>query len=404
MKKYCFKSIATFCSAASIGFFAASVFCFSVVAASAQTPAVMRKLAARYDRVDVFSEGRAVVTSNNKEGYVDTLGKPLTQIDYARARDFRNGCAVVAKGERNDLKYALIDRNGRELIPFAWDQMGNVNDGVAVAMKRTPDRDIYELIDTQGNVHPITYDYCGDFWHGYAVVGAGKYSEIEADPLTGRKSREFSGKFGYMTPDGTLAIALQFDDADNFDSQGMAAVGQQAKYYVKWGLIDRTGKLLMPYTYYSLSGFSNDLAIAGRVVDGGKIAYGYIDRTGKEVIACQYDMATAFEFANTWVGVDHPDGQTYYRLIDATGEPVLRFFVLNLQDSGRYGQATAAIIDANGVLKYGILSNNGKIILPFEYDQITIFSEWDSEQSRWNEQAIATKNGTDYSLDISMRE
>lgn len=93
----------------------------------------------------------------------------------------------------------------------------------------------------------------------------------------------------------------------------------------------------------------------------------------------------------------------HYQLIDADGKVILPYSVLNLQDGGKFGQAACAVRGDDGRLRYGILGNNGRSILPFEYDEITIFSEWDAATNRWKEAGMATKNGTQYSFDISKR-
>ena len=85
------------------------------------------------------------------------------------------------------------------------------------------------------------------------------------------------------------------------------------------------------------------------------------------------------------------------------GETVLPFRVGDLQDGGKYGHAAASISDAAGRKRFGIVANNGKVILPFEYDHIAIFSEWDAANNRWQESAMGTKDGQNFSFDISRR-
>ena len=62
-----------------------------------------------------------------------------------------------------------------------------------------------------------------------------------------------------------------------------------------------------------------------------------------------------------------------YTLIGPNGETVLPFRVGDLQDGGKYGHAAASISDAAGRKRFGIVANNGKVILPFEYDHIASF-------------------------------
>lgn len=106
---------------------------FSLSEAAAQPADVLRRLHAKYDRVTQFDDGLARVSKNSRHGYVDTLGKVVVPLVYDDAVRFHNGYAAVGKGGDEDRKWALIDRSGREITPFAWDHVGSVNDGVAVA-------------------------------------------------------------------------------------------------------------------------------------------------------------------------------------------------------------------------------------------------------------------------------
>ena len=385
---------------------AALVFCvFSLSDAAAQTADVLRRLNAKYDRVMPFDEGLAVVSENGRYGYVDTLGKVVVPLIYDEAASFRNGRATVSKGKAEACKQAMIDRSGREITPFAWDHLGSVADGEAVAWTRKGTVRSYALVDTLGRVTPLEYAVCGDFSNGYASVGVGVLTvEKVVQPGMSRipDKLTFTGKYGYITTDGKLAIPVQFDEAGKFGDDGLAPVGMQGKYYVKWGFADREGKIVIPCNYYSVNAFERERAVVAKVIAGGKLAYGYIGPDGREVIPCVYDEASSFKFKNTWVGTEQ-EGEMSYQLIDAEGKVILPYSVLNLQDGGKFGQAACAVRGDDGRLRYGILANNGRSILPFEYDEITIFSEWDAAGNRWKEAGMATKDGTQYSFDISKR-
>lgn len=369
--------------------------------ASAQSETVLRKLHQRFDKVSQFEEGMAAVERNGRAGYVDTTGRLVVGLDYDKARKFSNGRAVVCKGD----KQAMIDRTGRLLTQFSWDHIGNVEDGVAVAYNKVGQERHYALIDTLGSVTPLEYAFCGDFRNGYAVAGVGKQT-IETVHEEGFKPREevtFEGKYGFITPDGRWAIPAQFDEAKKFGDEGLAPVGIEGKYYMKWGFVDKQGKEVIPCTYYTVSGFERGLSAVGKVVGPDKLAFGYIDSTGREVIPCRYDEATSFEFENTWVGELKGD-EMWYTLIDTQGNPVMPQPVLALQDGGKYGQAVCAIRDGDGRLRFGLVSNRGRMILPFAYDEITIFSEWDSVGQRWKEAGFAVKDGKSLSFDLTKRK
>ena len=385
---------------------AAFVFCaFFLSDAAAQTADVIRRLNAKYDRVMPFNEGLAMVSGNGRYGYVNTQGEVVVPLIYDEATSFRNGRAAVGKGKAEVCKQAMIDRSGHEITPFAWDHLGNVADGVAVAWTRRGATRSYALVDTLGRVTPLEYALCGDFSNGYAAVGVGELTvEKVVQPGMSRVPDKltFTGKYGYIAPDGSLVIQAQFDEAGKFGDDGLAPVGMQGKYYVKWGFADRDGKIVIPCNYYSVNAFERERAVVTKVVAGGKLAYGYIDPSGREVIPCVYDEATTFKFKNTWVGTDQEGGMRY-QLIAAEGKVILPYSVLNLQDGGKFGQAACAVQGDDGRLRYGILANSGRPILPFEYDEITIFSEWNGAENRWVEAGMATKDGTQYSFDISKR-
>ncbi|WP_417007446.1 WG repeat-containing protein [Alistipes putredinis] len=53
-------------------------------------------------------------------GYTDTCGTVVIPLIYDYADSFSNGFAVVGKGEKNDRRFGLIDRQGREVVPCIY--------------------------------------------------------------------------------------------------------------------------------------------------------------------------------------------------------------------------------------------------------------------------------------------
>lgn len=210
----------------------------------------------------------------------------------------------------------------------------------------------------------MTYDAATPFSDGTAVVGIGQWTRQE------QGNWKFDGKSGLIDTTGRVLVPVEYDGAQNF-SEELAAVGRMGKYYVLWGYINRTGEQVIPLRYYEAARFSDGLARVSRVKDGAP-RYGFIDKRGEEVIPCQYDYAKNFSDGFAWVGQGaYPD--CAYRLNDRLGRKVLPYVVYDLSDSGRYGHVSAAVPDENGVLRYGLLSRTGRVVVPFEYDRITIF-------------------------------
>lgn len=109
-----------------------------------------------YDKISYFSEGYATVKKDDLYGFINSEGQLVTKIEYQEAWPFRNGLAAVKQyykwgfidttgsfilKNRYDLttgfdlftgkyaivvennKYGVIDREGRQIIPFKYEYL-----------------------------------------------------------------------------------------------------------------------------------------------------------------------------------------------------------------------------------------------------------------------------------------
>lgn len=193
---------------------------------------------------------------------------------------------------------------------------------------------------------------------------------------------------------GNEVIAPIYDGAADF-SEVLAAVGQMGKYYVRWGFVDAAGTLVIPCKYYEVSSFRNGRAVVC-IVSGGALKYGSIDRNGREILPCIYDWVQHTPFGTTWVGEGEDFASRACTLLDVSGKPLIDYKVYQVNPSGKFGHASAAVPDSTGLLRFGVLDGRGRVIIPFEYDDITIFSEWDSAAAAYVERGIAEVKGKKY--------
>jgi len=105
--------------------------------------------------------------------------------------------------------------------------------------------------------------------------------------------RDNTGKVGFADKQGNVVISCKYETAVEFDDN-LAFV----RLDKKWGMIDKTGKTVVPHKYEMLGlairngglhVFTDGFA---RVQLNGK--WGYLDKTGREVISCIYDEADDF--------------------------------------------------------------------------------------------------------------
>lgn len=217
---------------------------------------------------DVFQEGLARITRNNKTGFVNKEGKEVIPCKYDGAAMFCEGMTSVCEDhllpeeEQTDeidyySTYGYIDKNGRE-------------------------------------VTPCKYDDANSFHEGLALV-------------------KLDGKFGFIDKTGCEVIPLQYDSAYDFHD-GLACVRKQSFY----GFIDKSGLEVLNLAEYGIvvaDSFSEGLAVA-LSEPGGK--RGYIDKTGKFVIPCKYDEASAFHDGCALI---HDSNDRYY-FIDKNGREI----------------------------------------------------------------------------------
>ena len=305
---------------------------------------------------------------------------------------FPNGFAVVGKGEKNDRRFGLIDRQGCEVVPCIYADVAGFSSGLARVQEGTDSVRRYGYVDTLGQVViPLKYDYARDFSEGMAVVAKGEWSGKSG---YGKRDFEFTGKYGFIDRRGNEVIAPIYDGAADF-SEVLAAVGQMGKYYVRWGFIDAAGTLVIPCKYYEVSSFQNGRAVVC-IVSGGALKYGSIDRNGREILPCIYDWVQHTPFGTTWVGEGEDFASRACTLLDVSGKPLIDYKVYQVNPSGKFGHASAAVPDSTGLLRFGVLDGRGRVIIPFEYDDITIFSEWDSAATAYVERGIAEVKGKKY--------
>lgn len=248
------------------------------------------------------------------------------------------------------------------------------------------------------------YDYVGAVHDGRILVHRGGEG---SNPRMGRFYTD--GCFGYTDTCGTVVIPLIYDYADSF-SNGFAVVGKGEKNDRRFGLIDRQGCEVVPCIYADVAGFSSGLARVqeyevssfqnGRavvcIVSGGALKYGSIDRNGREILPCIYDWVQHTPFGTTWVGEGEDFASRACTLLDVSGKPLIDYKVYQVNPSGKFGHASAAVPDSTGLLRFGVLDGRGRVIIPFEYDDITIFSEWDSAATAYVERGIAEVKGKKY--------
>jgi len=327
-----------------------------------------------FDGVNSFSEGLAMVSINNKIGYIDKTGKVVIEPQFDGGFAFNDGLASVCIKETNGItdgttdettngseyKYGYIDKTGKMVIKPQFQWSIKFSEGLAGVRRLNPDDGTYGkwgFIDKTGKlVIDYQFDAVGDFGDG--LVGV-----VKNDKLL------FIDKNGSVVIDPGIdapgekykrGVPICFTD-------GIAVIEKNGKS----GAIDKTGKVVINLQYDWFYGFNEGLAA---VEKDGK--FGFIDKTGKVIIDYQYESANNFDKG---IALVEKNGKKYF--IDKTGKVVMepKMFVISYSEG---------LIDIGINGKFGFIDKEGKVVIEPQFDLI-----YDGFKDGI---ALASKNGKYY--------
>jgi hypothetical protein len=143
--------------------------------------------------------------------------------------------------------------------------------------------------------------------------------------------------------------------------------GYHMTYYAnvgKWGLIDYTGKIILPADLTQIDSSIGSERICAKQGE----QYGYFDLNGKLVIDFQFE--NALTFSNGIAAVVNSESNKKFFLIDTNGkqltEPLFDYVY------GFHGGELARFSKDN---MSGFIDNTGKIVIESKYDNADVFSE-----------------------------
>jgi len=278
------------------------------------------------------SEVKLIPVSNGEEfQYIDREGKIVINPQFNQATVFRNGLALV-KTSRDEPKFGFITEDGKFAITANYKYATVFSDDLAwvVSENTAP-----SAINNKGEIKVTLQDAetVNIFKEGLAA-----FSVIDISGL----------KWGFVDKEGKVKINPQFSNTGNFSNRKCAVENSDGK----WGYIDKEGKLLINYQFKKAKEFINGKA----VVFSGRKA-GLIDESGKYVINPQFsDM------------ID--DGDKY--LIEQDGKwgwcDKEGKITINPQFAEAYPFRGSKLAAVRSGESWGYIDNDGKIVINPQFD------------------------------------
>lgn len=214
-----------------------------------------------WKKVGYFFEGFAAVYDNEEAmGFINRKGELIVPCKYLGSSGFTEGLACVMPYDSKEEKYGFIDTTGSIAIPFQYKQPGTstFDNGECRVMING----VVCLINKKGEVtfKPTLTKNTDGFYNGLSS----SYTNYET-----------RGDWGYYNRKNEWVIKPQYDNANSFEG-GLAVVGNAGKY----GVIDTTGRIIIPIQYESLLGNPSENGYFGveRIANGTKE---YLNAQGK---------------------------------------------------------------------------------------------------------------------------
>ena len=356
------------------------------------------RLSTKYEDIGHFSEGLCKVSvlklgfmdlayhSDNSEiagnwGFVNEKGQEIVAPQYIYAYDFEDGIAIVCKGKwtkdsKWDNKYNKgrywteeelwggIDKDGKEVIPFIFDEikhMWDCNNEVFMAHYGGWKDGHWGIIGRDGRwlAKPVFEDIDYEYHNGlFAFYAADKWNGDDVplgiyDIKQGRVIFEPQFTDVYFMDDGYITVELFYE-----------SLGRKIEK-----VISLDGKEKFHSEYTSISTYRSNEPWEVCIENDGVRKHGLIDHDGNVILPCIYDTSL-FGISSKYERIIVNVGNKV-AMIDFKGNTIIPAKYDSIQglDQPLY-LVTCKKEDGHSL--NGLVTHNGKEILPPVYDRISI--------------------------------
>gem|GEM_PF-4636389 len=245
----------------------------------------------------------------------------ITGVDTLYIEDIYYGDAKPNYSPR--YKYGLFDKNMKVVLPFRYKSIGEFSNGFAVISVDT-------FLDGQGVFDSYMSERYGAVNESGKIVAPCKYEYLEVVSSKLLKVTA-DGKSGLININGKQILEPIYDYIGTFVN-GAARIQKDGK----WGLVSSQGKLIKDCNYVYVSDFSNGRAI---IYDSGML--NYVNLNGEITGPADYTVSATTSNGNKIIVV------------------------------GDVNESGEVLYYENPFVKYGLVGNDGKMILPCVYTSIS---------------------------------
>lgn len=206
-------------------------------------------------------------STSNLYGIKDDQDNIIVEPHFTAIYPYANDQAIATD---EDYNYGTIASDGTVVLPFVYQQLAfDENSNMFSFMQA----DLFGLMDEEGNiVIPNSYEYLGFFNNGYAIFHANELvglidtqQKVVVPPTHGYIIENSSTHFIVLDDAGLYAlydiksnkkITTDYEYLTNAAEDNIYLATQAGKY----GFIDATGKVIIPFIYYYATPFEDGVA------------------------------------------------------------------------------------------------------------------------------------------------
>ena len=288
-------------------------------------------------------------------------------------------------------QYGVIDAQGNKIIETKYENVKIPNPEKAVFIcyegenTRVINENGEEIFKEYDNIEPLRLkNVLSDLMYEKSVL---KYSK--------------NGKYGIIDLNGKKITNAVYEEIDTLQfKEGELLAKKDGKY----GVINIKGATLVKKQYDKIEvdkfyEEGNSYKKAGYIVSKTTqegYRYGYVNLEGKEIIETKY---------NDLYRITEIDSEDVYIICAENGKYGLlkndRQIIDNEYQSLVYNESNNTVTALKGK-KYGVISINGKIIIPFEYKQIDIIGDYIYATTTDENVKIFDSNGKETNMNKNM--
>lgn len=205
----------------------------------------------KFDDVTQILEDKIIIKKDNQHGILLVSGEEKIKPQYEELSNMFDDYYLAKKNG----KYGVINSANEQILPFQYSKITYKKDAdfVATEKENVAMGEIYNN-KFEKKLDGIVSDINTE--KGYIRVYAGneyKYYNLNFEEKTSTEClpnnnlllSKKDGKYGYINRDGNLVIDYTYEDAQELNEHGYAAVKKDGK----WGAIDKTGVVVVNCEY-----------------------------------------------------------------------------------------------------------------------------------------------------------